>query len=198
MKSISQTFAKGLLFSLPIAITLGALYWFFSWAESLLSPLLEYVLPQGWYITGMGVLSGLVIIFLLGLLVQAYLLRQLFEWLENSLNRIPLVKTLYGSARDIMRLFSGSEEQELQKVVLVSLHEDIRMIGFVTNEDIDFAKDDDVIAVYVPLSYQVGGHLLYLPRSRCEPLDIPVKVAMQQVLTAHISQSKPKGRPQPK
>jgi uncharacterized membrane protein len=194
MTSISQTFAKGLLFSLPIAITLGALYWFFSWAESLLSPLLEFVLPQGWYITGMGVLSGLVIIFLLGLLVQAYLLRQLFEWLENSFNRIPLVKTLYGSARDIMRLFSGSDQQELQKVVLVTLHEDIRMIGFVTNEHIDFANDD-VIAVYVPLSYQVGGHLLYLPRSRCEPLDMPVKAAMQQVLTAHISQSKPVKHP---
>lgn len=195
MTSISQTFAKGLLFSLPIAITLGALYWFFSWAESLLSPLLEYVLPHGWYITGMGVLSGLVIIFLLGLLVQAYLLRQIFEWLENSLNRIPLVKTLYGSARDIMRLFSGSDQHELQKVVLVRMHEDIRMIGFVTNENIDFAKEDDVIAVYVPLSYQVGGHLLYLPRSRCEPLDMPVKAAMQQVLTAHISQTKPVKHP---
>jgi len=187
MKSLSQTFAKGLLFSLPIAITLGALYWFFTWAESLLSPLLEYILPQGWYINGMGVLSGLIIIFLLGLLVQAYLLRKIFIWLENSLNRIPLVKTLYGSARDIMRLFSSSDQQELQKVVLVTMHEDIRMIGFVTNENIEFADDDDVIAVYVPLSYQVGGHLLYLPRSRCEPLDMPVKVAMQQVLTAHIS-----------
>ncbi|WP_168171537.1 DUF502 domain-containing protein [Lacimicrobium sp. SS2-24] len=195
MKSISQTFARGLLFALPIAITLGALYWFFSWAESLLSPLLEYLLPQGWYITGMGVLSGLVIIFMLGLLVQAYLLRQLFEWLERSLNRIPLVKTLYGSARDILKLFSGSEEQELQKVVLVTLHEDIRMIGFVTNEHIDLIDDEDVIAVYVPLSYQVGGHLLYLPRHRCEPLDIPVKAAMQQVLTAHISQSPQPGAP---
>lgn len=154
MTSLSQTFAKGLLFSLPIAITLGALYWFFTWAESLLSPLLEYILPQGWYINGMGVLSGLIIIFLLGLLVQAYLLRKIFIWLENSLNRIPLVKTLYGSARDIMRLFSSSDQQELQKVVLVTMHEDIRMIGFVTNENIEFADNDDVIAVYVPLSYR--------------------------------------------
>lgn len=99
-------------------------------------------------------LSGLIIIFLLGLLVQAYLLRKIFIWLENSLNRIPLVKTLYGSARDIMRLFSSSDQQELQKVVLVTMHEDIRMIGFVTNENIEFADNDDVIAVYVPLSYR--------------------------------------------
>ncbi|GAB3021924.1 DUF502 domain-containing protein [Bowmanella dokdonensis] len=190
MKSLSQTFTRGLLFSLPIAITFGALYWFFNWSESLLRVPLEYLLPVGWYLPGMGLVSGLIIIFVLGLLVQAYLLSQLFTLLEGLLERIPLVKTLYGSARDIMRLFSSSGQDELKKVVLVTLHEDIRMIGFVTNETIPFAQGDDIIAVYVPLSYQVGGHLLYLPRSRCEALDMPVQQAMQQVLTAHISQAR--------
>ncbi|MBT1065746.1 DUF502 domain-containing protein [Bowmanella sp. Y26] len=190
--SLSQIFARGMLFSLPLVITFGALYWFFNWSESLLSVPLSYLLPQGWYVPGMGVVSGLVIIFLLGILVQLYLVKHLFHWFESVLERIPLVKTLYGSAKDIMKLFSGSSQDELQKVVLVTMHEDIRMIGFVTNEQIDFAGDDDIIAVYVPLSYQVGGHLLYLPRSRCEPLDMPVQKAMQQVLTAHISQAKSK------
>ncbi|GGO71980.1 DUF502 domain-containing protein [Bowmanella pacifica] len=190
--SVSQIFARGMLFSLPVAITFGALYWFFNWSESLLSVPLSYLLPQGWYVPGMGVVSGLVIIFLLGILVQLYLVKHLFQWFESVLERIPLVKTLYGSAKDILKLFSGSSQDELQKVVLVTMHEDIRMIGFVTNEQIDFAGDDDIIAVYVPLSYQVGGHLLYLPRSRCEPLDMPVQKAMQQVLTAHISQAKNK------
>ncbi|MDF2180083.1 DUF502 domain-containing protein [Aliiglaciecola sp. CAU 1673] len=189
MSSVSQAFTRGLLFALPLAITFGALYWFFNWSESLLSQPLQFILPQGWYVTGMGLVFGLVLIFLLGLLVQAYLIKHLFCFMESLLERIPLVKTLYGSSKDILRLLGGEGQGELQKVVLVTLHEDIRMIGFVTNEQVNMGMGEDIIAVYLPLSYQVGGHLLYLPRDRCEPLDMPVQQAMQQVLTGHIRQS---------
>lgn len=187
MTTITNAFLKGLLISLPLLITFGLIYWLFVTAERLLQIPLEFILPEGWYVTGMGVISALLLVFLLGLLVQAYLINQLFHWFESLVARIPLVKTLYRSAKDLMNLFAGGAERDMQKVVRITLDNDIRVIGFVTNENVTLGDQDALVSVYLPMSYMIGGFLLYLPKHRCEPLDIPVQQAMQTVLTAHIS-----------
>lgn len=186
MKTIANTFLKGLLLTLPAVITFGLIYWLFAIAEDLLSIPLQLLLPEGWYITGMGVASAVVIIFAVGVLVQAYLVGRLFQLFESLLERIPLVKTLYGSAKDLLYFVAGNKSTGMQKVVSITIADDIKMIGFVTNEDVTLGDQSELITIYLPLSYQIGGFLMYLPRSRCEPLDIPVQQAMQQVLTAHV------------
>lgn len=186
MKTIANTFLKGLLFTLPVAFTFGLIYWLFMVAEDLLRAPLGLLLPEGWYLPGMGVISAIAIIFAVGVLVQAYVVGQLFRLFESGLERIPLVKTLYGGAKDLLHFFAGGSGSEMQQVVSITFDNNIKMIGFVTNQDVTLGNQDDLITVYLPLSYQIGGFLLYLPKSRCEPLDIPVQQAMQQVLTAHI------------
>ncbi|MGI1678946.1 MAG: DUF502 domain-containing protein [Cellvibrionaceae bacterium] len=187
MKTIANTFLKGLLFTLPAFITFGLIYWVFSTAEQLLRIPLELVLPEGWYMTGMGVASTLLIIFIIGLLAQAYLLNRVFAWLESLVERIPFVKTLYTSAKDFLSFLTGNNGQEMQRVVRITMDNGIQVIGFVTNEDVTLGDQESLVAVYVPMSYMIGGFLLYMPRHRCEPLDISVQHAMQQVLTAHIT-----------
>lgn len=186
MKTIANTFFKGLFFTLPLVITFGLLYWLFATAENLLKVPLEALLPEGWYTTGMGVVSAALIIFCIGILVQAYVTKYFFSWFERLVEHIPLVRTLYNSARDLMHFFAGDQQGQMSKVVSVTLESDIRLIGFVTNEQAQLGEESQLLAVYFPMSYQVGGYLAYMPRERCEILDIPVKTAMQQVLTAHI------------
>lgn len=186
MKTIANTFLKGLLFTLPVVFTFGLMYWLFLVAEELLHVPLALLLPEGWYLPGMGVASAIAIVFAVGVLVQAYIVGNVLRFFESGLERIPLVKTLYGGIKDLLHFFAGGSEGEMQKVVTITLDGNITMIGFVTNEDVTLGDQDELITVYLPLSYQIGGFLLYLPRSRCKPLDIPVQQAMQQVLTAHI------------
>lgn len=186
MKTIANTFFKGLLFTLPLVITFGLLYWLFATAENLLKIPLQIILPDGWYITGMGVISAAILILCIGILVQVYILKFIFRWLEKIVENIPLVKSLYNSARDLIHFFAGDTEGQMSKVVSIMIADNIRVIGFVTNEHAMLGEHSDLIAVYIPNSYQVGGHLVYLPRDRCEVLNIPVKAAMQQVLTAHV------------
>jgi uncharacterized membrane protein len=186
MKTLANTFFKGLLFTLPLVITFGLIYWLFATAETLLKIPLQFILPDGWYITGMGVISAAILIFCVGLLVQVYVLKFLFRWLEQVIESIPLVKTLYNSARDLIHFFAGDNQGQMSKVVCVTIADGIRVIGFVTNEHATLGEHTDLIAVYIPNSYQVGGHLVYLPKDRCELLNMPVKAAMQQVLTAHV------------
>ena len=147
------------------------------------------LLPSGWYVTGLGIVSTLLIIFLIGFLAQAYLIKHIFSAFEKLLENIPIVKTLYGSAKNLLQFVAGEKGSEMQKVVAFSLDNNVRLIGFVTNENAKLGDQSDLLAVYLPMSYQVGGYLVYVPKDKCEILDMPVKDAMQQVLTADIRSS---------
>src|SRR5690606_38965121 len=116
----------------------------------------------------MGVVSAALLIFCIGLLVEAFLIRHLFSWLEKIVERIPLVKTLYSSAKDLMYFFAGGQQHQMSRVVSVSFDNGVRLIGFVTCDEVSLGEEDDLMTVYFPMSYQVGGYMAYLPKSRCE------------------------------
>lgn len=191
MKPIANTFIQGLAFTLPLVITFGLVYWLFSQSEALLKIPLQYILPEGWYVTGMGVASAFVIIFLIGILVQAYVIKYVLHLLVKLVESIPLVNTLYNSARDLTQLFTKDSKSELNRVVVVEITEGVRLMGFVTNDDVNLDSSDELLAVYFPMSYQMGGYLAYINKERCESVDIPVQKAMQQILTAHIKRPGP-------
>lgn len=186
MKAIAQTFLQGLLFSLPIIVTFALLFWLFRTAENLFRDILHLVLPPEWYFTGLGVICATVFIFLVGLLVRAYIIGYFLKLLDVLLGKIPLVRAIYTNAKDLLMFFGGNKDEAMSQVVAVEVAEGIQLIGFVTNSDVCLGDQNGLTAVYFPMSYQVGGYLAYVPRARCKPLDIPVQQAMQQVLTAHI------------
>lgn len=187
MKFLANIFLKGLLVVLPLVITFGLLYWLFNGAEQLLRIPLQLVLPVGWYVPGMGVASACGLIFICGILVQSYLAKHLFMFLEWVLGNIPIVKTLYGSARDLMQFAIGDKEKNMQKVVAVQFQPGVRLIGFVTNENATLNDCKGLLAVYFPMSLQMGGYLAYVDKEKCEWLDISVEQAMQQILTAEMT-----------
>jgi len=189
MNPLTNIFFKGLLFTVPIAVTFGLIFWLLATAESLLKAPMQWLLPQDAYVTGMGVVCAVIIIFCIGLLVQAYVTKYIFRFLEQTIERIPVVKTLYASAKDLMNFFAGDKSQSLNRVVKVVLPGEITVMGFVTNENVQLGSSDKLLAVYLPMSYQIGGYTIYIPEEQCEPLDIPVQKAMQQVLTAHIKKT---------
>ncbi|MCA8956775.1 MAG: DUF502 domain-containing protein, partial [Planctomycetes bacterium] len=136
--AISRTFFRGLAVVLPVAITAYVLYWLVATAEASLGPLLRAVLPGVLYFPGLGVVAGLVLVFAVGILMRIWLLRQVITLFERLLEKLPLVKTLFGSVKDLMGLFGGSERRGLDQVVWVSLADGAaQVIGFVTRDDLD-------------------------------------------------------------
>lgn len=195
MKAIANTFLQGLLFSLPIIVTFSLIFWLLRTAENLSRGVLRLALPEEWYFTGMGVIVTLAFIFVVGLLVRAYIIGYLFKLLDALLRRIPLVRAIYTNAKDLMMFFGGDKAQAMAQVVSVEVTDGIHLIGFVTNCEATLGAKSELLAVYFPMSYQVGGYLAYMPKSRCTPLDMPVQKAMQQVLTAHIRRPEPGFKP---
>jgi len=186
MKTLGRIVLKGLLAFLPIALTLYVVYWLGITTESLASGPLKWILPDGLYRPGMGLVAGFLFLLLIGLLVNAYLVRRLLQFGESLLLRVPVVKTVYASIRDLTGLMKvGGKERDLQRVVMVNFGVG-RVIGFVTQEHAalpGLGTDESMVAVYLPMSYQIGGYTLYLPRDRIEPTDLSVEAAMRIVLT---------------
>ncbi len=191
-----RAFITGLAAILPIAITLSLLVWLGSLADSVLGTLLQWVLPEMLYFPGLGLLTGIILIILLGLLLRAYVVQGLFAWMEGLVQRIPVVKTIHGTVRDVMDLLSGGDmRNRFGQAVLVTLPgTDFRLVGFVTREDFrglpENLGNQDTIAVYLPMSYQIGGYTLMLPRDRVEPLNLSLEDAMRYTLTAGVSAHK--------
>ncbi|NND43703.1 MAG: DUF502 domain-containing protein [Xanthomonadales bacterium] len=192
-QGIAKLFLKGLAVVIPVALTLAILWWMATSSERLLGGLLTRLLPEGWYVPGMGLLSALAIIVLVGLLSHILIVQRLFEVWENLVRRVPLAKTIYVAIKDFMGYFSPGQENRFSKVVLVQLPgQAFQLLGFVTREsfqDIPLEPAaEDPVAVYMPMSYQIGGYTLYLPRACLTPVDMPFEEAMRLAVTAGVSQ----------
>jgi uncharacterized membrane protein len=189
MKSIGRIFLTGILTILPILATLYLVVWLFAAVERFLGKQLLLLLPDEYYRGGMGLLVALALIFLIGLLMRAWLFRQLVKAGENLLLKIPLIKVVYRSLKDLFGLFSDDKNREALQVVSVQLPgTDMRLLGFLTRSDFsDMPKgvgNEDEVAVYLPMSYQVGGYTVLIPRKRVTPVPMSREEAMRFLLTA--------------
>jgi len=193
LRRLARTFLSGLAAVLPIVITIAVLLWLVALAETALGAVVRVFLPAGSYQRGLGLLLAIGIVFAVGVLMEAVLFRRLMHWLEGLLNRIPLVKTVYSAVRDLMSLFSKAGTKKFSKVVLVKFPgTEAQLIGFVTIEDfagLPIAAAPDAVAVYLPMSYTIGGYTVFLPRHCLTPVDMTLEEAMRFVVTAGMSRS---------
>ncbi|HEY1076661.1 MAG TPA: DUF502 domain-containing protein, partial [Fontimonas sp.] len=97
----ARIFLTGLLALLPILVTVAIVMWLIRLAESIFGKLFDALLPSSLYLPGMGLALAVLVIFLIGLGLQGVLMNQVLAAFESILNRIPLVKTVYGAVRDL-------------------------------------------------------------------------------------------------
>jgi uncharacterized membrane protein len=190
MGNITSTFLRGLGVILPVALTIWVVIWLATATEALLKPLFLLILPEAYYLPGLGLVTGLALAYAVGVLVNVFFVRTLWEAFQNGIERIPLVKTIFAAIRDFFDFFSSAPTGENSMVVKVNVGNDSYVIGFVTDQNpSSMMTDSDTtsrIAVYLPLSYMIGGITLMVPRSAVETLPIGAEEAMRLVLTAGI------------
>jgi uncharacterized membrane protein len=188
MKKVGSILLKGLVTILPIGLTVYFVYWLGVTTEGLLSKPIKIALGDNYY-PGMGLVTGFLLLFLVGLAVNQFLVRRLLAMGEELLLRVPVVKTVYSAIRDMTRLVNTDKKKgDLDRVVTVDVGLG-RLIGFVTQEHantLGIGGGDDLVAVYLPMSYQIGGYTVYLPRSKVTETDLTVEQAMRIVLTGGV------------
>src|SRR5688572_13489214 len=134
MKRLGGILLKGLVTILPIGLTIYFVYWLGVTTESLLSKPIRWASGDSNYWPGMGLVTGFVILFLVGLAVNAFIVRRVLGLGEELLLRVPVVKTVYSAIRDMTRLVNTEKKKgDLDRVVTLDTGFG-RLIGFVTQE----------------------------------------------------------------
>ncbi len=192
MKQLQKIFVSGLITFLPIAVTIYIVYAGVNIFENVLGNLMRRILPSSVYFTGFGFLTTMILIFLLGLMLNNWVTAGLLRRLQEKLTEVPFIKVVYSPLRDLMNLFSkGHHQNALKNVVFVKLADGVQILGLVTRDQFtDLAADITIspekVAVYVPMSYGLGGYTLLIDKSQIETVNLPVEKAMSLALTGWI------------
>lgn len=192
VNAVMKTALRGLATILPVGLTVYILYWIGKTAEDLIGGLLKYWFGDAIY-AGSGVLLGFALILAIGLLTRAWLVQRVIRFGERLIGKMPLVKTIYGPLRDMMGfLATGSEDKQLGQVVMVRMAPlQVEMLGFVTRESAEGLTGDGTdagkVGVYLPMSYQIGGFLVMVPREQVRPLAMSGEQGLRLALTAGVT-----------
>lgn len=178
MKRLTRYFIEGLLFLGPVVATVYIVYVVFTKVDGIF----KFQIP------GLGFLVTLLVIFTIGFLTSNLLTSRLTIYVDRIFMRLPLVKMLYTSIKDLVNAFVG-DKKGFNKPVAVTLvpGSNISVLGFVTSEDLSNFGIKDKVAVYLPQSYNFAGNLLIVPREQITPLDADSGDLMAFIVSGGIS-----------
>ena len=191
MSTLGKLFFRGLAAILPVALTGYLVYAAVAAGEHLLRGFLVWLFEEldvEWhYWPGMGFAVSIVLVTAVGLLTYSFVLRAIYRRITAALQRIPVVKSVYGMIVDVMQLFGG-ESKPFHKVVLVRREDGAEQLGFLTREDFKDMEGfgEDRVAVYLPMSYQLGGFTVIVPRWRVREVPRKAEEALRFCVTAGV------------
>jgi uncharacterized membrane protein len=175
---IVRYFFNGTLFIVPLVATAYFFVQAFQWLDSRLD------LPY----PGVGFAIVLSAITLFGYLTTNFAFQTMTNWFDQVMNRIPLVKLIYSSVKDLMAAFVG-DKRKFDKPVLVTINKEntLHRIGFITQSDLSEIGLADMVVVYFPQSYAFAGDHFVISRENIKPLSISGSAAMKFIVSGGIS-----------
>jgi len=195
MKRVIQYLLRGLAILLPIVVTIALVRWLLMTVENSLAPVLKSILPGSWYLPGLAIISFLIIAIFMGYSSRWRWIYGMWMIPGKVMEKLPVFRQLYGTINDIFELMSGKSFTE-ESVVLVTMPgTEMQLIGIVTKRSgipgdaISACLADDQIAVYLPMSYMVGGYMVMVPRSATTSLDMSPSDAMQLIISGGLGKS---------
>lgn len=191
MGTLRKYLIAGLLVWLPLAATIVIVSFVIDLLDGTILLLPPRYRPEallGFSVPGFGLVFAIVILLLTGMLVANLLGRRLVALWEAILSRIPLVRTIYNSAKQITSTVLASEGKSFRKVVLVEYpRKDSWSMGFLTNEHIPIEStrmDQEVCAVFVPTTPNpTSGFIIMLPKKDIIELQISIEDGFKYIIS---------------
>ena len=176
MSRVLNYFFKGLIVVAPVFITLYICWVIFTSIDNWVR------LP----IPGAGFVVSIVLITFIGFAAQTFASRVLLTGLDSLFKRLPFVRLLYSSTRDLLNAFVG-EHRRFDKPVIVSVGGGASVFGFLTQESLDVFGVSDSATVYVPQSYGFAGNLVVFPSANVRRLDADSAHVMAFILSGGVT-----------
>jgi uncharacterized membrane protein len=191
--TLRRYLVAGILVWLPILATIWVVSFMLRIMDRTLLLLPSHYRPEvlvGFRLPGLGALFALIVLLLTGVLVTNLIGRRLIVWGEELLNRIPVVRTVYGGVKSFAESVL-SQSRSFRKVVMVEYpREGVWSLGFLTAEDVPEVSEkagEPHVAVYISAALNAtAGYLVIVPRRQVIELDMTVDEAMKMIITCGV------------
>jgi len=186
-RGLIKYFMQGLLYLVPITVTVWVIIFAFNYLDSLVKPYETQYL--GFEIPGLGLLILALIIVFIGYLGSTIIFNPLISFIERMINRAPLIKDIYSAIKDLLSAFVGSKKK-FKSPVLVTMNETgLKRIGFVTREKMDEMHiPEDYLVVYLPFSYGVMGTVIIVKKEMVEQIDQSSTDVMKFIVSGGVTE----------
>jgi uncharacterized membrane protein len=181
---LRRRFITGFFVTVPLIVSVAALVWGFRVVDGVTGPL--YVQLLGRDVPGLGLLTGALVVLLVGVLAANVIGRRILQRLEHWLLLVPVFRTVYAPVKQLIAAFSPDNETGFKQVVLVDDPARGMVMGFLTREFMltePAGKARPMAAVYVPTNHLYLGDVLILPRERLQFPDLTVEDGIRIFLT---------------
>lgn len=184
-KGLKTVFLTGIVVTVPLIITLYVLWGFFNFLDGFLSPLLTRMI--GHHIPGLGLLSAILIIFIMGLITTNVIGQRLFRWGEGKLLKIPIFKSIYLAVKQLFDAFSPENKTAFKQVVLVEFpKKGSYSIGFLTTistlkkED---GEEEQLYSVYIPTNHIYFGQFALFKKNEIMFPDLTIEEGVRIIIS---------------
>ncbi len=186
MKKLINYLLQGILYIAPLGITVYIIIALFNFIDGLLQRFIVDAFDIN--IPGLGLLTLLVALIVIGFIGKKLIAQPIKNFVEDLINRVPLLKFIYSSVNDVIKALMGKDKKFNQPVLVkVNLNSDLEKLGFITEEDLSSLKLQDKVAVYFPHSYNFSGELFIVPKTQIIPVDINSSDVMKFVVSAGVT-----------
>ena len=186
--TFKRRFFAGLLISIPAVITFLVIWWFFKFVDGLLEPLYYKIL--GYHVPGLGFISTIFLIFIIGIISTNVIGRKIIESFEHIILKIPVFKGIYTAVKQLVDAFSPENKSSFKKVVIVEHpRSGSYAFGFLTKECVIKSKDQEthLNAVYIPTNHLYFGDIVLIDDKSIIYTDIPVEEGIKIILSGGIA-----------
>jgi uncharacterized membrane protein len=191
MKSVRKWLLAGLLVIVPVGITVWVMEWIISSLDKTL-----LILPQAWHpdkllgfhIPGFGAILAFAILLTVGAVASNFFGKKLVTWWDALLNRIPVVRSIYSSVKQVSDTLFSDSGNAFRKAVLIQWpRADVWTIAFVTGTpggDVTNHLHGEYLSVYVPTTPNpTGGYFVMLKKTDCVELKMSVDEALKYIVS---------------
>lgn len=188
-------FLAGILVTAPISITIYLTYVFFTFVDKNVNK----IIPDQWYeqlsggttLPGIGLIVAVVFFIVVGWFATNFLGRLFIRLAEYIVDRMPVIRTIYGAIKQIFETIMASKSQAFREVVMLEYpRKGVWSIGFVTGKtegEVQRATKEETINVFVPTTPNpTSGYLLFVPKKQLHYLNMSVEEGVKLVVSAGI------------
>lgn len=194
LKKVSQRLLyyliKGALVVVPVAGAVFLILWAVASMDSVLNLTTHFLEDEHGhplYVPGIGILTVLIMLILVGMIFTNLVTEPIRAWLKRTINKIPLFNTLYSSIKDFTEAFVGDAKKFNEPVLVVVNETGLKKIGFLTQRDLGKIGLPDEVIVYFPYSYSVAGQVVVVKAANVVRLNMSATDAMKLVVSGGVT-----------